>query len=339
MEEKKKINLWNRPGGTLGKIIAWGALGGFLVVLYKMLPILITLASNVITLILMLILIWAILALITNPQFKKNFELLYLQVMRKITGLIVEIDPVNILALGVQEMEKKLVLISSNIDKLQGLLEGMKKKRDQSKEDFLNETARLQAAKLKGIRDKEILSQRQIVRLQEQIKNQETRIANSEKYLKVMKKLEEMAKFQIEDASNELKVRKDEYEQSKAQKNAMKSFAAIMSGKGLTKSLEVQLALDQITDSVNESLGQINRFLDGSNDILLNYELDGMVAAEKADKILAEFDKTGFEGLGFSLTSQHIEADLSSLKSIEDVDYEEVRDNLPQKQNKNRKYF
>lgn len=337
--EEKKINLWNRPGGTLGKIIAWAAVGGFLVVLYKMLPILITLASNVITLILMLILIWAILALITNPQFKKNFELLYLQVMRKITGLIVEIDPVNILALGVQEMEKKLVLISSNIDKLQGLLEGMKKKRDQSKEDFLNETARLQAAKLKGIRDKEILSQRQIVRLQEQIKNQETRIANSEKYLKVMKKLEEMAKFQIEDASNELKVRKDEYEQSKAQKNAMKSFAAIMSGKGLTKSLEVQLALDQITDSVNESLGQINRFLDGSNDILLNYELDGMVAAEKADKILEEFDKTGFEGLGFSLTSQHIGSDLSSLKSIEDVDYEEVRDNLPQKQNKNRKYF
>lgn len=337
--EEKKINLWNRPGGTLGKIIAWAAVGGFLVVLYKMLPILITLASNVITLILMLILIWAILALITNPQFKKNFELLYLQVMRKITGLIVEIDPVNILALGVQEMEKKLVLISSNIDKLQGLLEGMKKKRDQSKEDFLNETARLQAAKLKGIRDKEILSQRQIVRLQEQIKNQETRIANSEKYLKVMKKLEEMAKFQIEDASNELKVRKDEYEQSKAQKNAMKSFAAIMSGKGLTKSLEVQLALDQITDSVNESLGQINRFLDGSNDILLNYELDGMVAAEKADKILEEFDKTGFEGLGFSLTSQHIGSDLSGLKSIEDVDYEEVRDNLPQKQNKNRKYF
>lgn len=337
--EEKKINLWNRPGGTLGKIIAWAAVGGFLVVLYKMLPILITLASNVITLILMLILIWAILALITNPEFKKGFELLYLQVMRKITGLIIEIDPVNILALGVQEMEKKLVLISSNIDKLQGLLEGMKKKRDQSKEDFLNETARLQAAKLKGIRDKEILSQRQIVRLQEQIKNQETRIANSEKYLKVMKKLEEMAKFQIEDASNELKVRKDEYEQSKAQKNAMKSFAAIMSGKGLTKSLEVQLALDQITDSVNESLGQINRFLDGSNDILLNYELDGMVAAEKADKILEEFDKTGFEGLGFSLTSQHIGSDLSSLKSIEDVDYEEVRDNLPQKQNKNRKYF
>ena len=84
-----------------------------------------------------------------------------------------------------------------------------------------------------------------------------------------------------------------EYEQAKAQTNAIRSVTSIFDG-GLTRTMEEELAMTSVTDTINESIAEMNRMLDGSNQILANFEIDNDINADKADAILEMFDNNGF---------------------------------------------
>ena len=47
---ENKVSPWEKPGGTLGMIVAGLAIGGGCIVLYKILPFLISLTTNLLTL-------------------------------------------------------------------------------------------------------------------------------------------------------------------------------------------------------------------------------------------------------------------------------------------------
>lgn len=298
--------LWKRPGGLFAKVTGWAAIAAILFGLYKALPFLVAAASNLLVLILELIAIVAILFIVTSKEFRRGVQLTWLQIMRKFYGLIVNIDPINILQNGINEMKKKLEVVRENVTKLESLLVDMKHKIEEYKSEFEKNVAKKASLEKKlsdpSVSSNEALKYRatlqlvnnEITRGGAQIKAQNERIATSEKYLKVMKNLETAADFKVKDASNELRYRKNEYEQAKAQQKAMGSITSILKG-SLTRSMEEELAMEQVTNTVNTSIAEMNRLLDGSNDILINFELDSEANATKADEILAKFDANGFD--------------------------------------------
>lgn len=304
IEVRQKIKeLYKRPGGLFAKITGILVLVAIGYGLYLALPFLVAAASNLLILILEFIGITALISLITNKDFRRGLQLVWLQLMRKFYGAVVNIDPIAILQNGINEMRKKLETVKESITKLESLNVNMKKKLEQYKEDFeryiaekkrLNKTTayhddmeRMRAeASLRLVNNN-------ISRTEKQIKAQTERIDISEKYLKVMKKLEIAAKFKVDDAQNELDFRKEEYEAAKEQTKAIKSVTAIFDG-GLSKTLEEELAMTNVTDTINMSIAEMNRMLDGSNEILANFELDQDINAAKADKILEMFDQNGF---------------------------------------------
>lgn len=299
-------NLWKRPGGLFAKITGWAAIAAIGYGLFKILPFLVAGAANLLILILELIAIVAILYIVTSKEFRRSVQLMWLQIMRKLYGLIVNIDPIAILKNGIGEMEKKLDVVHENVVKLEALLVDMKRKSKEYKEEFEKNVSKRTSLE-KKITDPSLLASEalkykaalqlvnnEIARGGTQIKAQNERIATSEKYLKVMKNLETAADFKVRDAKNELRYRKNEYEQAKAQQKAMGSITAIVKG-GLTKSMEEEIAMEQVTSTINTSIAEMNRLLDGSNDILVNFELDNDANAEKADKILEMFEANGFD--------------------------------------------
>ena len=106
--DKSFKSLWKRPGGLFAKITGWAAIGAILYGVYKILPFLVAAASNLLILILELVAIAAILFILTSKEFRRAVSLTWLQLMRKIYGLIVNIDPIAILQNGINEMKKKL---------------------------------------------------------------------------------------------------------------------------------------------------------------------------------------------------------------------------------------
>ena len=69
---ENKVSPWEKPGGTLGMIVAGLAIGGGCIVLYKILPFLISLTTNLLTLTLLVGALAGIGFLITNKRFRQT---------------------------------------------------------------------------------------------------------------------------------------------------------------------------------------------------------------------------------------------------------------------------
>ena len=302
----KITNLWKQPGGTLAKVGLWVMGGSVLWGIYKALPYLIAFTQNVFTLTLLMLGLGCILYVVFSPEMRKILKLLYLQICRKITGLIVEIDPIAILENSINEMKKKLQTVKKRITEIGSTLAGMENKQKEYKKDFETNVNRVKAIKEKLMKDNDektrmalngqlTIAQNDITMLDEQIKAQADRITKTKRYLEILEKLEIAATTKIKVAENTVSHKKDEYEQAKKMKSAVQSLTSIFSSSWLTKSMEEQMALNVVSNTINDSIAEMNRLLDGSNDILINYDISSMANASKVDEIIANYDHNGFE--------------------------------------------
>lgn len=304
---KNVVDLWKQPGGTLGKVGLWVMGASLLYGIYKALPYLITFTQNVFTLVLMMMALGCILYVAFSPEMRKILKLMYLQICRKITGLIVEIDPIAILENSISEMKKKLITVKQKITDIGSTLVGMKRKQDEYKNEFEENINRIKAIKEKltsaSIDDKTRMAlngqlsvaQNNVSMLDGQIKSQSDRIQKTEKYIDILEKLEIAATSKIQMAESTVSHKKDEYEQAKKMRSAVQSLTSIFNSSWLTKSMEEQMALNTVSNTINDSIAEMNRLLDGSNDILINYDITSMANASKVDAIIANFDNNGFE--------------------------------------------
>jgi predicted nucleic acid-binding Zn-ribbon protein len=302
----KITNLWKQPGGTLAKVGLWVMGGSVLWGIYKALPYLIAFTQNVFTLTLLMLGLGCILYVVFSPEMRKILKLLYLQICRKITGLVVQIDPIAILENSINEMKKKLQTVKKRITEIGSTLAGMENKQKEYKKEFEMNVGRVKAIKEKLMKDNDektrmalngqlTISQNDITMLDEQIKAQADRITKTKRYLEILEKLEIAATTKIKVAENTVSHKKDEYEQAKKMKSAVQSLTSIFSSSWLTKSMEEQMALNVVSNTINDSIAEMNRLLDGSNDILINYDISSMANASKVDEIIANYDHNGFE--------------------------------------------
>lgn len=298
--------LWNRPGGTFAKITGGIALAGAGYAFLKYcLPFLVAAAGNMLLLSAELVALAAILFAVTSKTFLHGISLAWLQIMRKFYGLIVNIDPIAILQNSINEMRKKLKTVEENVTNLESVLVSMNKKLEsynKSFEDNIRKRDALQK-KMAAVEDStEALKYKaqlqlinnEITRGNDQINSQSARIVTSEKYLDIMKKLHVAADFRVKDAQAELSYRKDEYEQAKAQQKAMASITSILKG-SLTSSMEEELAMVNVSNTINNSIAEMNRLIEGSNDLLVNFELNNDINSAKADEIVRMFENNGFD--------------------------------------------
>ena len=326
---KNVVDLWKQPGGTLGKVGLWVMGASLLYGIYKALPYLITFTQNVFTLALMMMGLGCVLYVAFSPEMRKILKLMYLQICRKITGLIVEIDPIAILENSISEMKKKLVTVKQKITDIGSTLVGMKRKQKEYKKEFEENINRIKAIREKltssntddktrmALNGQLSVAQNNVSMLDEQIKAQSERIQKTEKYIDILEKLEIAATSKIQMAESTVSHKKDEYEQAKKMRSAVQSLTSIFNSSWLTKSMEEQMALNVVSNTINDSIAEMNRLLDGSNDILINYDITSMANASKVDAIIANFDNNGFESF---------KALPETAMKVVDVEYQVVRE-------------
>ena len=195
---KNVVDLWKQPGGTLGKVGLWVMGASLLYGIYKALPYLITFTQNVFTLVLMMMGLGCVLYVAFSPEMRKILKLMYLQICRKITGLIVEIDPIAILENSISEMKKKLVTVKQKITDIGSTLVGMKRKQKEYKKEFEENINRIKAIREKltssntddktrmALNGQLSVAQNNVSMLDDQIKAQSERIQKTEKYIDIL---------------------------------------------------------------------------------------------------------------------------------------------------------
>lgn len=292
MEETSntKISLWKQPGSNLAKFGLF-ATGGLLV--YGLAKAMMAVLPGLIVL--------GILFMLMTPGFRKAIEIFYLQMCRKLTGLVVTIDPIVILEKRVKEMRKKLDIVIEKITEIEAISVGMKDKLQTYERQFkdnvndvkiLEDMIRRETNQetLMGLHRKLTVAQTNVTLLNEQRTSQAARIELSDKYLEALKKLENSAKTKIGVGEVTLSHKKDEYEQAKKMKKAMSSFKDIFDESYFAKSIEEQMAITEVSNTINESIAEMNRLLDGSNDLLLNHNIANISNASKAAAIISEYE-------------------------------------------------
>lgn len=308
-------NIWkSAPGGKFAVVTGLFAIGTGVYYLFKALPFLIAGAANLTVFIAELVGLAIILMIVTSKSFWKTISLFWYQISKYLLSFVVKMDPITILQQGIQKLQEKYEMLEDNVRKLGGVLEQMKKDLRNYEDEFKRNVNRRTAAQEKlsnpklseeeklQIKSNYIIINNEIARLEKIITAQNHRIALSEKYLSVMKKLKIYAKMQCSDAENEFRWRKTEFEAAKQQKKAMDSIRAIF--RGDMGSLEQELALNYVNETINTSIAEMEELMDGSNTLLSDFELDSEANLHKVDEILARFEKNGFSAFNTSIGGQ-----------------------------------
>lgn len=348
--EQTLKGLWKRPEGVFGIITGAGLVGGLLVVLYKALPFLITLASNLIWLIVEVVVLFLLLYVLLNKDTWRNLSLIWYQLNRKVLSWIVDMDPISILKKAIAEMHENLDVVHEKNTELGAVIVNMEEKLEDFKKSFdsnMRMRKKLEEQIKRGIEDpKELFAKKnqltnvnnELVRGEEQIKRQIERLKTSTKYHEIMEKLEVYATYKVQDAESELRFKEEEFKQAKAARSAMKSIMGIIKG-GLADTMEQEMALASINETVNMSVAEMRRLIDGSNDILTNFELNSDINADKAEELLKQYEQNGFEIFNKEYESPEVNANMMRALQggqkvsvlVEDVEYTEAP--------KNSKYF
>jgi hypothetical protein len=326
------LSNWDKPGGTTAKIFLGLLIGGGLIVLYKILPWLITLASNIITLLLLCAAIAAIIFLLTDKNVRRIVSVSYFMLMRKLTGLLIEIDPIAIVERRIQEMKVKIQEISKIMGNLKGLIIKNETTIANKKKELEENVLRVKEYETRGEKGKSQVANNQVKRLKEIVESYIAYNSQSQKWYEIMKKLEEMANLTVLDTENEVAFRKEQFKLVKEQHKAFKSVMNILKGGDLDEMQMFVDAMDFMANDISMKLGEMEDVINSAGGLLDEYDVNKGIANKQAMDIVKRYDEFGIDGMFEAFKGKELPAGLDNKIQIDnrEIDYLEVKNQSSQ---------
>lgn len=286
----KPKTFWERPEGVTGQIfgVAVIAGGGFL--LYQALPYIITLLQNTIYAGLLGVVAVTLGFIITDKRFWRLGKYLYMSLMRKITQIFVEIDPIGIMKNYVTELEGKLENMNRRIAQLSGMIRACKE------EIMKNEKTKTGALKMVDQAQKEgkatviALHSRKAGRMAEANITYQDLLAKLELLHRVLSKYQDVSLFLIEDMKQEIDVKLRKKQMADAAHSAMKSAMSIINGDPDAKEM-FNMANEYLAADYAMKIGEIEDFVRMSDSFMQSVDLQNGVYEADALKMLEDWEK------------------------------------------------
>ncbi len=291
-KDYKPKSFWQRPEGVTGAIFGGALLlgGGFL--LYTFLPILIGLAANTFYLLIMVLAIAALLYMVFDPKMRNLVWYGYKSVMRWITGLFVQIDPIGILKSYVDDLKDNLRKMNRQIGSLRGQMHKLKEVIVNNQRQIQSNLNLASKAKETNKKAQMILKSRKAGRLKESNLRLEDLYKKMEVLYRVLTKMYENSEILLEDVKDQVMVKEQERKAILASHSAMKSARNIISGNA-DKKYMFDMALEAIAEDVSQKVGEMERFMDMSSNFMDSVDLQNGVFEEEGLKMLEKWEKEG----------------------------------------------
>ncbi len=287
MEQK---SFWQRPEGITGLIflLALVAGGGF--ILSNILPALIALAQNTLYLAGMLAALAAVVYVVLDPKTRNLTWFLYKSAMRWITGVFVKIDPISILKSYIEDLEANLRKMSRQIGSLRGQMRQLKGIMDTNTAEIKKNMTVAEQAKKKNDDKNMALAARKAGRLQDANAKYEALYNRMEVLYRILSKMYENSELVLEDTTDQVKVKEQEYNAIHSSHNAIRSAMSIISGNPDQRALFDQ-ALEALADDVGGKVGEMERFMDTSRNLMDSIDLQNGVFEEEGLRLLEQWEK------------------------------------------------
>jgi len=213
-------------------------------------------------------------------------------VMRWVTGLFVQIDPIGILKSYVDDMKNNLRKMNKQIGKLRGQMHKLQELIHNNKKQIQSSINTASRAKEMNKKAEMILKTRKAGRLRESNMKLEDLYKRMEVLYRVLTKMYENSEILLEDVKDQVMIKEQERKAIHASHSAMKSAMSVIKG-DKDKRAMFDMALEKVADDVSQKVGEMEQFMDMSSNFMESIDLQNGVFEEDGMKMLEEWERKG----------------------------------------------
>lgn len=285
-QQQQLKSYWNRPGGKFG-IIA--GIGIMVVIGYFLIPILTTVTWNILNFGIALACLGAFLYVVSHKKLRLSLFYFYESLMKKLVGLVIQMDPFIIAENYIENMEherEKLYAQSLEVDTQKEKIElNIREKQIEINKLML----RAQTAKEKDMMPELTNATRQIGRLNEYINQLNPIRENLTRIGDQLTGIHKNSAYIIEDAKNELDLKRDLYKSVSSGNAALNTAMKIFKGDP-EKKLLVEQSMEALKDDIARKLANMKKALSYSSDFMRSIDLDNATYEKEGLKLLEKFN-------------------------------------------------
>ncbi len=295
MSTSKKIkqkSFWKRPEGVTGAIFLGGITIGLGVLVIAALPALAELARNTATLAVMLLALGAIVYMFLDPRARTLIWYSYKSLMRWITSLFVELDPIAILKNYIDELKNNLHNMRRQIGKLRGQMHILQEVIHNNKKSIENNLELASKAREHERTKEIILKTRRAGRLRDSNLRLEDLYRKMEMMYRVLTKMYENSQILMEDLQDQVMIKEQEQKAIHASNSAMKSAMSILKGDPDQRAM-FDAAMEAMKEDVAEKVSEMEQFMELSANVMDRIDLQNGIFEEEGLKMLEKWEKAG----------------------------------------------
>jgi hypothetical protein len=286
-EQGQKLkSYWNRPGGKFGIIAGIGILAA---IGYFVVPILTKIAWNTLNFGIALACLGVFLYAITHRKLRLSLFYLYEWLMKKLVGVVIQLDPFIIAEDYIDDMEKQREKLYKQSVEVDGQKEKIVLKIEEKEKEMKQLMARAQAAQQNNMAPELANATRQMARLQEYVKQLTPIRDNLGRIGEYLTKVHKNSGYMIEDAKNELELKKDLYKSVSSGNKALNSALKIFKGDP-EKKLMVEQSMEYLKEDIALKLANMKKAIGYSADFMRSIDLDNATYEVQGLKMLETFN-------------------------------------------------
>ncbi len=273
---------WNRPGGKFGIVIGLGLLA---IIGYYVVPILTTIVWNTLNFGIALTCLAIFLYAVTHRSFRLSLFYFYEILMKKLVGIVIELDPFIIAEDYLNDMEEQREKLYKQSSEVDGQKEKISLKIKEKKDEIGKLMTKAQVAKDKNMLPELGNATRQIGRLNEYVAQLTPIYDNLFRIGDYLTKIHKNSAYLIEDAKNELELKKDLYKSVTYGNQALSSALKIFKGDP-EKKLLVEQSMEFLKEDIAEKLANMKKAISYSADFMQSIDLDNATYEQEGLRLL-----------------------------------------------------
>jgi len=283
-------SFWKRPEGVTGTLFLVGLVAGGLYFGAGALEVILGALSSTLGIAVTAMAIGALLFLVIDKRSRNLISYGYKSVMRWITGLFIQLDPISILKSYLDDMKKNLRDMSKQIGALRGQMRRMRSMIDQNERDIENNMRQAKKAKKDANQAQTVLKVRKAGRLKESNLKLEDLYKRMEVLYRVLTKMYQNSEILYEDTKDQIKIKEQERKAIHASHSAMRSAMNIINGNNDQRAMFDQ-AMESLADDVANKVGEMERFMDVSKNFMEGIDLQNGVFEDEGMQMLEKWEK------------------------------------------------